>query len=278
MSVGVLTICASPIGNLGDAPPRLGEALAAADLVLAEDTRRARTLLDKFGVSTPVVSYFVGNEAERAAEVRRRLEAGERLALITDAGTPAVSDPGLSAVRIATEVGATVAVVPGPSASTAALSVSGFASDRFVFEGFLPRRGQDRETRLRSVARDDRTTVLFSAPSRVRFDLEDLATACGDDRLVVVTRELTKLHEEVWRGTLSEAAEEWRDRAPRGEFTLVVAGAAQTPASVDDAVKEVAARMERGEAMSAAVKSVADVTGVRRRELYEAALAAGLNG
>jgi 16S rRNA (cytidine1402-2'-O)-methyltransferase len=277
MSPGQLVICASPIGNLGDAPPRLGQALAGADLILAEDTRRARMLMDHLGVSVQVVSYFVGNEADRADEVRRRLAAGERLALLTDAGTPAVSDPGLSAVRIAQDVGATVTVVPGPSAATAALSVSGLPSDRFVFEGFLPRRGQDRVARLQSVARDDRTTVLFSAPSRLLSDLEDLAEACGADRTVVIGRELTKLHEEVWRGTLAGAATEWAERTPRGEFTLVLAGAQEAPASVDEAVAEVAARMKRGEAMSAAVKAVAEVTGVRRRRLYEAALAAGLN-
>ncbi|MDH3498544.1 MAG: 16S rRNA (cytidine(1402)-2'-O)-methyltransferase [Acidimicrobiia bacterium] len=269
---GRLTVCASPIGNLGDAPPRLAEVLAAADLVLAEDTRRSKVLLDVLGVSTRLESYFIGNEEAKSHELGERLRRGEHVALLTDAGTPAVSDPGLTAVLVAQEVGAIVSVVPGPSAATAALSISGLPSERFVFEGFLPRRGQDRVARLTEVGRETRTVVLFSAPARLVVDLDDLAGACGRDRRVVVTRELTKVHEEVWRGTLGQALDAWSERRPRGEFTLVIAGATAERVSVDDAMSEVRRRIAAGDSLSAAVREVADVTGVRRRDLYQAAL------
>ncbi len=176
---GTLILCASPIGNLADAPPRLAEALTSADLVYAEDTRRARILLGHLGVSRPVRSYFVGNEAERAAELAGRLADGETVALLTDAGVPTISDPGLSAVRAALEAGAVVTGVPGPSAVTMAVAVSGFPADRFAFEGFLPRRGERRAERLAALAGEPRTLVLFCSPGRLAADLADLAAALG---------------------------------------------------------------------------------------------------
>jgi 16S rRNA (cytidine1402-2'-O)-methyltransferase len=268
----VLAVCATPIGNLGDAPPRLADILDGADVVMAEDTRRAKVLLDALGVGTPVLSYFVGNEAERAEEVARRLSAGETVALLTDAGTPAISDPGLSAVRAARGVGARVTVVPGPSAVTAILSVSGLPSERFVFEGFLPRKGAERRGRLELLAREERTTVFFSAPSRLVDDLSDLTDALGGGRPLVVGRELTKLHEEIWFGTLDGALAEWGERRPRGEFTLVLGGAAPVEISLADAIAEVRRRVDGGEPLSAVVRDVAQVTGLRRRVLYEASL------
>ena len=182
---------------------------------------------------------------------------------------PGISDPGVSAVRAARQAGAAVSVVPGPSAATAALAVSGLPSDRFVFEGFLPRSGESRRRLLEVLAGEARTVVLFAAPSRLIDDLDDLAAAFGDERPVTVARELTKVHEEVWSGTLGEAAQRWREVAPRGEFTLVVAGAEEAVPDLAAAQLEVAALIAEGVAVSAAVRQVAADTGVSRRELYE---------
>jgi 16S rRNA (cytidine1402-2'-O)-methyltransferase len=272
---GTLILCAGPIGNLSDAPPRLAEALASADVVLAEDTRRARVLLDHLGVDRPLRSYFVGNEAERAGELQERLAAGQTVALVTDAGTPGIADPGLSAVRAAVAAGARVTGVPGPSAVTLAVAVSGLPGDRFAFEGFLPRKGGRRTERLAAVAREPRTVVLFSAPSRLPADLADLAEAAGDDREVVVCRELTKLHEEIRRGPLGEAAAHWAGREVRGEVTLVLAGA--TPAEPDAAaaLEHVDALIGEGVPLAEAVRQVAELTGVGCRDLYEAAIRRG---
>ena len=271
---GTLILCATPIGNLGDAAPRLQEAVASADVVFAEDTRRAGRLLTALGVQKPLRSYFVGNEAERAAELRQRLTEGETVALLTDAGTPGVADPGVSAVRVAEEAGARVTIVPGPSAVTAALAVSGFGADRFVFEGFLPRRGTAREERLAAIASERRPVVLFAATERVADDLAALAERCGASRPVVVARELTKLHEEVWRGDLGSAATNWgEDVAPKGEFSIVLAPASGPPPDLRAGVAAVATEMESGATMSAAVRTVAEGLGLSRRALYEAVLA-----
>jgi 16S rRNA (cytidine1402-2'-O)-methyltransferase len=270
---GTLVLCGTPIGNLGDVSSRLAEVLGSADVVFAEDTRRSGTLLRHLGVERPMRSYFAGNEARRATELRERLERGESVALVTDAGMPTVSDPGLSAVRIARSVGATISVVPGPSAVTAALAVSGLPSDRFVFEGFLPRKGRDRRTRLDALADESRTIVIFSAPSRVAGDLADLARVLGAHRAVAVTRELTKLHEEVFHGALEDAARRWPvDGTALGEFTLVVAGA--EPAAMDPGLllEEVDAEQARGASRSDAVRAVAARHGVSRRRLYDAAI------
>ncbi|MDX1690295.1 MAG: 16S rRNA (cytidine(1402)-2'-O)-methyltransferase [Acidimicrobiia bacterium] len=272
MTQGTLVLCGGPIGNLGDAAPRLAEALAGADVVYAEDTRRARTLFDRLGVTTPLRSYFVGNEDRRAEEIGRRLSGGETVAVLTDAGMPAIADPGLSAVRAAVKAEATVTVVPGPSAVTAALAVAGMPADRFVFEGFLPRTGSDRSARLAAIGAETRTVVLFCAPKRLVGDLEDLTRACGD-RDVVVCRELTKRFEETWRGRLVTASQAWAERDVRGEVTVVLAGGAEPEPSLDAALAEVRTRVAGGEPLSAAVRAVAEASGVRRNALYEAALA-----
>lgn len=269
---GRLILCATPIGHLGDASPRLAEALAEADVILSEDTRRARVLLDHLGVKTRPESYHAGNEAEMTGRLARLLEEGASVALISDAGTPAVADPGLSAVSTAREVGAEVSVIPGPSAVVAALAVSGLPSERFVFEGFLPRRGTERSARLASLVVEVRTVVLFSATARVAQDLASLTEALGDDRRITISRELTKAHEEVWSGTLGEAVEEWSRRRPLGEFTLVVQGSPGRVPPIERAVGEITARIEAGEPMSKAVRRVADGLGMSRRTLYEAVL------
>lgn len=272
MVSGKLILCATPIGNLGDVSARLRTELAGTDVIYAEDTRRAATLLQALEVRTKVRSYFVGNEDRRSEELAVRLEAGETVALITDAGMPSIADPGLSAVLAARRVGAEVTVVPGPSAVTAALAVSGLPAERFVFEGFLPRKGKDRTRRLSQLAAEERTVVLFSAKKRVVDDLADLAEVLGSDRPVVVTRELTKVFEEVWHGTLAEGAKHWADRQPRGEFTLVVGGAVRQPPDVARAVAQAQDAIESGESMTDAVRRIASDTGVGRRDLYQAVL------
>jgi len=272
--IGSLIICATPIGNLEDASPRLQHTLAAADVVFAEDTRRTGKLLERLGVTAQLRSFFLGNEGERTVEIRSRLERGETIALVSDAGMPAVSDPGVAAVRAAHSLGATVSVVPGPSAVTSAIAVAGLGGDRFVFEGFLPRSGEERGRRIESIAQDERPVVLFAAPSRVAKDLAALARAAGDDRTVVIAREITKLHEEIWTGTLAEAADRWtNDVEPRGEFTLVIAPRPESPPDLPAALDAVVERMTDGERLSNAVRDVAEETGVSRRVLYEAALA-----
>ena len=268
-------MCGTPIGHLGDASPRLAGTLEAADAIFAEDTRRARVLLDHLGVSTRPESYFAGNESRRSARLAWLLEQGATVALISDAGMPAVADPGLTAVRVARRVGADVSVVPGPSALVAALAVSGLASERFVFEGFLPRKGRDRVKRLEVLAAEARTIVLFSATARVTTDLSALAGILGGDRRITVARELTKAHEEVWSGTLAQAIGEWTRRNPRGEFTLVVEGWPGSATPMETAVREVMDRVAEGDPMSEAVRRVADGLGLGRRALYEAALKVG---
>ena len=269
-----MILCAGPIGNLGDAPPRLAEALRQAVLVYAEDTRRTRVLLDHLGVATPVRSYFVGNEAERSVELERRLAAGEVIALVTDAGSPGIADPGLTAVRAAVAAGAEITAVPGPSAVTMALTVSGEPADRFVFEGFLPRKGKERATRIAAVAAETRTTVFFASPERLVDDLTELAAAHPRPRRCVVGRELTKLHEEVWRGTLEDAVAEWsgRDRV-RGEVTVVLGAVESAPPDLEAAVRHARELVERGMTPSEAVRRTAAERGVPRRALYERVVA-----
>ena len=271
---GLLIICGTPIGNLGDVPPRLREALESADVVFAEDTRRTGRLVAGLGLDVVLRSYFVGNERQRAPELGRLLTAGKRVALVTDAGMPAISDPGAAAVAVADEAGAEVTVIPGPSAVTAALAVSGFDGDRFVFEGFLPRKGTERRERLVALAGEQRTVVLFLSPHRVGGDLADLAESVGRERAIVVARELTKLNEEVWRGTLGEAEEHWAGTG-RGEFTVVIAGAPAPEPDLDAAEAAVRVAIDAGETPSDAVRRVAGEHGVARRTLYERVIGKG---
>ncbi len=269
---GKLIICATPIGNLSDSSTRLQTELAAADAIYAEDTRRAATLLQSLEVHTKPRSYFVGNEDRRSEELARKLAAGGTVALISDAGMPSIADPGLSAVQAAIAVDAEVTVVPGPSAVTAALAVSGLPAERFVFEGFLPRKGKERTQRLESLAEEERTMVVFSAKSRVVADLAALGDALGANRQLVVTRELTKAFEEVWRGTVAEATAYWEDHEPRGEFTLVIAGAQREPMDMETAVAVAHDAIDSGESMADAVRRIAADSEISRRQLYEAVL------
>ena len=273
---GSLVLVSTPIGNLGDLSPRARDALASADLLCCEDTRRTRALLTHAGISgVRTMSLHAHNEASRIEVVLRLLAEGKTVAVVSDAGTPVVSDPGVHLVAAAAGAGAVVTAVPGPSAALAALVVSGLPVDRFCFEGFLPRRGGERAGRLRAIAAETRTVVLFEAPGRLAGTLGQLAEACGPERDVVVGRELTKLHEEVWRGTLGEAAEHFSGREVRGEVALVLAGAFPSAgAEPENAVVAAAVgdRLAAGDSMRVAADTVAAGLGVSRRRAYEIGL------
>ena len=271
MPEGRLILCATPIGNLGDISDRLRLVLTEADVVYAEDTRRVATLLRHIGVTTKTRSFFEGNEAARTDEILEEVRSGMTVAIVSDAGMPAVSDPGARAVRRARDEGLAVTAVPGPSAVTTAVALAGFGGDRFVFEGFLPRKGGERSRRLAEIAVEQRPVVLFASPRRVGSDLADLARTAGVERRVVVARELTKLHEEVWAGSLGEAAERWGN-AERGEFTLVVDGAESPAADIGSAVAMASDLVTRGSSLSEAARAASAESGVPRRRVYQALL------
>jgi 16S rRNA (cytidine1402-2'-O)-methyltransferase len=277
MKEGRLIVCATPIGNLEDASPRLARVLAEADLIACEDTRQTRKLLAHLGVTTRMTSYHEVGERERAKELAERVAAGLRLALVSDAGTPAVSDPGYLLVAACVERGVPVEVVPGPSAALAALVVSGLPTDRFVFEGFLPRRPGQRDRRLAELATEPRTIVLFEAPHRVLATLDAMVAAFGPGRPAAAVRELTKVHEQVLRGPLGTVRDELAGQGPRGELTLVVGGApagGAAQASPAALAAEVATLVEAGTSTRDAVTAVAEATGAPRRSVYQAVLEA----
>jgi 16S rRNA (cytidine1402-2'-O)-methyltransferase len=278
MKEGKLIVCATPIGNLEDASPRLAKALAEADLVACEDTRQTRKLLAHLGVTTRMTSYHEVAERERAAELAERVATGLRLALVSDAGMPAVSDPGYQLVTACLGRGVPVEVVPGPSAVLAALVVSGLPTDRFCFEGFLPRRPGQRDRRLAELAAEPRTMVFFEAPHRVLATLDAMASAFGAGRAAAAVRELTKVHEQVLRGPLGEVRARLADQGPRGELTLVVGGATPGSAAAGRAADpaelaaEVGRLVEGGTTTRDAVSAVAEATGTPRRTVYQAVL------
>lgn len=276
-----LVLAGAPIGQADDASPRLVAALASAEVVAAEDTRRLHRLCADLGVqlSGRVVSYFEGNEAQRTPLLLEALRAGQRVVLVTDAGMPTVSDPGYRLVAAAAAEGLAVTCVPGPSAVTTALAVSGLPTDRFCFEGFLPRKGGERRARLAALQAEPRTCVLFEAPHRLAEALADMAAVLGPTRRAVVCRELTKTYEEVVRGTLPELVE-WAAGGVRGEVTLVLAGA--EPSSVEltphELVRQVGVREQAGLTRKEALAAVASETGVPKREVYDAIVNAKASG
>ena len=270
----MLIIAATPIGNLGDASQRLRDTLGTADAIAAEDTRHTAQLLRLLGIETrpELIALHDHNERERAASLVERAET-EDIVLVSDAGMPTVSDPGFRVVQLAAERGVLVTAVPGPSAVLTALALSGLPTDRFAFEGFLPRKPGERARALAPLASERRTLVFFEAPTRLADTLDALAEAFGADRPAAVCRELTKLHEEVRRGPLAELAA-WAADGVRGEIVVVVGGAPETVVSAADALDEVQRRVESGDRLKDAAREVAAATGLSSRELYAAALAA----
>ncbi|WP_329128392.1 16S rRNA (cytidine(1402)-2'-O)-methyltransferase [Streptomyces caniferus] len=275
---GTLVLAGTPIGEIADAPPRLAAELAAADVIAAEDTRRLRRLTQALQVQPTgrVVSYFEGNEAVRTPELADALAGGARVLLVTDAGMPSVSDPGYRLVAAAVERDIKVTAVPGPSAVLTALAVSGLPVDRFCFEGFLPRKGGERRTRLREVADERRTLVYFEAPHRLDDTLAAMAEIFGADRRAAVCRELTKTYEEVKRGPLGDLVP-WAAEGVRGEITIVVEGAPESgPQDLDagELVRRVQVREEAGERRKEAIAAVAADAGLPKREVFDAVVAA----
>ena len=272
---GLLTVVGTPIGNLADLSPRAVEALAGADILYCEDTRRTRGLLSHAGITGATLrSLHAHNEDARIGEVLDALRRGQNVVLVSDAGMPLVSDPGAQVVAAVAEAGLGVSVVPGPSAVTGALAVSGFPAGRFAFEGFLPRSGRSRREALAALAGDRRTVVLFEAPGRVAQTLADLADVCGADRPVAIVRELTKIHEQIWRGNLADAAVWAGDAAVRGEVVIVVGGSERDEMEVDDEAIAAALsdRLQTGARTREAVDEVAAVLGVSKRRVYDLAL------
>ena len=271
---GKLILISTPIGNLGDLPPRAVETMRACALICCEDTRHSGKLLSHAGVSG--VRLAVANEhteVARTDEVLWLLAAGLDVAVVTDAGTPGISDPGARLVRAAVEAGYVVSAVPGPAALVMALVISGFDSTRFVFEGFLPRSGRERSDRIAEVAAERRTIVLYEAPHRVERTVTDLGAVCGLSRRIALTRELTKLHEEVWRGTLADAAVHLAERAPRGEYVVVVEGAPLADAADDSAVlAALHMALATGADRRTAIATVMTETGAAKRRVYDLAL------
>lgn len=269
---GRLLVVSTPIGNLGDLTPRAAEALRTADLVLAEDTRRTATLLHHVDADTPMRQHHLHNEARSTAATVTRLHEGQTIVLVCDAGTPLISDPGGRLVQAVVAAGLEVTALPGPSAMLHALVVSGLQADRFAFEGFLPRKGTERDERLLAIADEERTTIWFVAPHHAAEDIEALAMACGADRAAALCRELTKLHEEVVRGTLGELHDHVAEEPPRGELTLVLAGAeprATAAPSDEEVVAAVQALVDDGVRARDAAGDVAAAHGLRKNAVYD---------
>lgn len=274
---GMLYLVPTPIGNLGDISRRMAETLEKVDFIAAEDTRVTLRLLNHMELKKPLMSYYRHNTGEAGRQVLDRLLGGENGALVTDAGTPAVSDPGEELVALCAENGVEVVAIPGPCALVTALSVSGLPTARFTFEGFLPMNRKNRRTLLETLRGEERTMIFYEAPHKLSATLEDLAGAFGGERRISLCRELTKLHEEVYRTTLAGAVERYQTELPRGEFVLVVEGAypqETEPVSLEDGLERVAVLQGEGVSRKDAVKQAAKELGLARNELYSAALKA----
>jgi hypothetical protein len=272
---GTLYLVATPIGNLGDFSPRAVETLENADFIAAEDTRVSIKLLNHFNIKKPLVSYHEHNHVSAGQAILARLLAGESCALVTDAGTPAVSDPGEDLVRLCAENGVRVLSIPGCCAAVNALAVSGLPTGRFTFEGFLTVNKKSRREHLDSLRGERRTMIFHEAPHKLAATLADLRDTFGPDRQIALCRELTKLHEETRRTTLGEAADYYAANPPKGEFVLVVAGAQQETGAVvtlEEGVEQVLALREQGMRLKDAAREVAEHTGLSKNELYTAAL------
>ncbi|WAL61022.1 16S rRNA (cytidine(1402)-2'-O)-methyltransferase [Thermocoleostomius sinensis] len=274
IQAGTLYVVGTPIGNLEDMTFRAIDVLRKVSVIAAEDTRHTGKLLQHFQITTPQISYHDHNRRARHPELLRRLHQGETIALVTDAGMPGISDPGYELVKACVEEQIAVVPIPGVTAVITALSAAGLPTDRFAFEGFLPAKSQERRHYLESIQADPRTLVFYEAPHRVRQTLSDLVTVLGGDRSVVLARELTKLHEQFWRGTLAEADKFYRLHEPQGEFTLIVSGyETAEPVLSESALKaELQQLLQQGLSRSQASRQLAQQTALPRRQLYQLAL------
>ncbi len=275
---GTLYLVPTPIGNLSDISDRCRETLANADFIAAEDTRVSLRLLNHLDIKKPLVSYYEHNKQTSGPRIVERLLGGESCAIVTDAGSPAISDPGEDLVRLCAEAGVTVTAIPGPCAAVTALSISGLPTGRFTFEGFLSTNKKSRFAHLDSLRTEQRTMIFYEAPHKLTATLTDLAQVFGETRRISLCRELTKLHEEVLRMTMGEAVQYYRTTEPRGEYVLVVEGAQETPqaaATQDDAVARAQALIAQGYSKKDAVRQAAAETGFPRNALYDAILKNG---
>ncbi|MEM9543613.1 MAG: 16S rRNA (cytidine(1402)-2'-O)-methyltransferase [Cyanobacteria bacterium P01_E01_bin.42] len=273
----MLYLVGTPIGNLEDMTFRGVRILQEVDLIAAEDTRHTGKLLKHFQIQTPQISYHDHNKRERSGELLHRLQSGETIALVTDAGMPGISDPGYELVKACRENNLPVVPIPGVSAGITALTASGLPCDRFIFEGFLPPRGKARRDRLATLQTESCTLILYEAPHRLLSSLADLAEVLGGDRAIVTARELTKLHEEFWQGTLAEAIAYYTQHPPRGEFTLVFAGASPQSKTLTEAeiAGELTQLLRSGMSRSQASRHLAKVADIPRRRVYQIALSLG---
>lgn len=272
---GALYVVGTPIGNLEDFSPRAKETLEQADFIAAEDTRVTMKLLNRFDIKKPLLSYFEHNKLSHGELILQRLRAGETCALVSDAGMPAISDPGETLVAACAKENIPVYVVPGPTAVISALAVSGLPTGRFTFEGFLSMNKRSRREHLLSVEHETRTMVFYEAPHKLRKTLSDLEKLFGGERKIAVVRELTKIHEEVWRTDLKTAASHYREHEPKGEYVLVIAGAEiartdQEENTLEDAVDLAREMLEEGASASDAAREAAKLTGQPKREIYKA--------
>lgn len=273
--MSTLCLVPTPIGNLSDISPRARQALADADFIAAEDTRVALRLLNHLELKKPLVSYYEHNKEGSGPKIVARILTGQRCALVSDAGSPAISDPGEDLVRLCAEAGIPVTAIPGPCAAITALSISGLPTGRFCFEGFLSTNKKSRQAHLDGLRSETRTMIFYEAPHKLTATLADLSAAFGAERRISLCRELTKLHEEVLRTTLGEAAAYYAEHAPRGEFVLIVEGAAPlAPEAVSeaDALEAVRALIGQGLSRKDAVRRVSEQTGIPKNELYNAAV------
>ncbi len=272
--MGTLYIVATPIGNLQDITFRAIDTLKKVDIIAAEDTRHTGKLLEHFQIKTPQISYHEHNRVERLPELLSILEKGKGIALVTDAGMPGISDPGYELIKACIEANIPVVPIPGATAVITALSASGLPTDRFIFEGFLPSSNQERQERLELLKGESRTLIFYESPHHLRQTLQDLANSFGAYRKIVLGRELTKLYEEFWRGTIKDAIAYYQEKEPKGEFTLVVAGEVASAAilSEDTLKEELMAIMLQGVSRSQASRQLAQLTKISRRHLYQLAL------
>ena len=272
---GMLYLVPTPIGNLGDISQRCRETLESADFIAAEDTRVTLKLMNHLGIKKPLISYFEHNKASKGGVILERILAGEVCALVSDAGSPAISDPGEDLVKLCHEAGVTVCAIPGPCAVITALSISGQSTGRFCFEGFLSTAKKSRREHLESLRKERRTMIFYEAPHKLLATLQDMADTFGADRSISLCRELTKLHEEVVRTTLGQAIQKYTDTPPKGEFVLVLAGApeeAEPAASPDDAAARVEALMAAGLSRKDAIRQTAQELKLPKNVVYDAAL------